>query len=75
MKGRQALFLLYQHFQIGETEGSLVSLQDLLDVRLANDNLRAFLNDWESVFAVMAKPPEEDVLEISFADSYSTVKG
>ena len=66
MKGRQALLLLYQHFQIGETEGSLLSLQDLLDVRLTNDNLRAFLNDWESVLAVMAKPPEEDVLETLF---------
>ena len=42
MKGRQALKMVYDHYNISETEGSLFELQDLLKVTLKGDNLRAF---------------------------------
>ena len=71
MKRRQVLWEIYHHYQIGVTEGSLINLQDLMSVRLNNDNLRAFLNDWESVLAVMATAPTDDVLETLFRTQLS----
>ena len=68
MKVRQVLWEIYRHYQIGVTEGSLLNMQDLMDVRLNNDNLQAFLNDWESVLAVMSPLPHEDVLHKPCSD-------
>ena len=66
MKGRQALKMIYDHYRISETEGSLLELQDLLRVSLKGDNLRAFIGDWEHVLTGMNPVPHDDVLETLF---------
>ena len=66
IKGRQIAFLIYHHFKISATEGSILEFEDLLAVELKGDNLRAFLNDWESTLLGLKKRPEVDVLESLF---------
>ncbi len=66
MKGRQILWLLYQHFKISQAEGSLLEFQDLLNVKLQGDGLRTFLNDWDSVLLAMAQEPPVEILETLF---------
>ena len=63
MKGRQALKMVYDHYKISETEGSLLEFQDLLKVTLKNDNLRGFHADWEHVLNGMNPMPADTVLE------------
>jgi hypothetical protein len=65
-KGRQALRMIYDHYRISETEGSLLELQDLMKVSLKKDNLRSFLMDWEHVFTGMNPLPDVAVLETLF---------
>ena len=66
LKGRQILFRMYQHFRISEAEGSVLDFQDLMQVRMKNDDLRTFLTDWEMVLTGMARIPDEDILEAMF---------
>ena len=39
------------HFKTNEEVGSLYSVEDLLKVRLLNDDLSTFINNWESVMS------------------------
>ena len=64
--GRQMLFLIYEQYRISEVDGALLDLEDLLHVRLHNDDLRNFLNDWEHVLTGMRQLPDEELLETLF---------
>ena len=69
MKGRQALWIIYDHFRINEEAGSLYDMQDLISIKLGNDsNLEAFLLNWEQVLSGLRKPPGEDLLEPLFLE-------
>ena len=69
MKGRQALWIIYDHFRINEEAGSPYNTQDLISVKLGNDsNLEAFLLNWEQVINGLRKPPGEDLLEPLFLE-------
>ena len=58
MKGRQVLYLFDQYFKTNEEVGSLYSVEDLLKVRLINDDLSTFLSNWESVMSGLNMPDE-----------------
>ena len=60
---RQMLFLVYEQYRISEVDGALLGLEDIMLVRLHNDDLRNFLYDWENVLAAIADQPSDDVLE------------
>ena len=47
LKGRQILFLIYQHYRMSEVEGHTLDFQDPLAVVMAEEDLKRFLNDWE----------------------------
>ena len=51
VRGRQVLYLFDQYFKTNEEVGSLYSVEDLLKVRLPNDDLSTFINNWESVMS------------------------
>ena len=70
VRGRQVLYLFDQYFKTNEEVGSLYSVEDLLKVRLLNDDLSTFINNWESVWAKSRKfgtqvyaPPQERFLQ------------
>ena len=59
VRGRQVLYLFDQYFKTSEEVGSLYSVEDLLKVRLVNDDLSTFLSNWESVISGLSHMPDE----------------
>ena len=59
VRGRQVLYLFEQYFKTNEEVGSLYSVEDLLKVRLHNDDLSTFIHNWESVISGMHHIPDE----------------
>ena len=66
LKGRQILWLVYQHYKTSEVEGDMLDMQDLLAVRMVSEDLRKFLNDWEMTLAGMRVVPQMELLETLF---------
>ena len=64
--GRQILLMVHEHYRISATDGALLDFQDLLEVKLQNDDLRSFLQDWETVLTQMKDVPEDQILEALF---------
>ena len=62
VRGRQVLYLFDQYFKTNEEVGSLYSVEDLLNVRLLNDDLSTFINNWESVMSGLSHTPDETTL-------------
>ena len=63
LQGRQIACLIYKHFVVSETEGASLELEDLLNVQIKGDNLRAFLTEWELTLASLKQVPDEIFLE------------
>ena len=62
VRGRQVLYLFHQCFKTNVEVGSLYSVEDLLKVRLLNDDLSTFINNWESVMSGLSHTPDETTL-------------
>ena len=62
VRGRQVLYLFDQYFKTNEEVGSLYSVEDLLKVRLLNDDLSTFINNWESVMSGLSHTPDETTM-------------
>ena len=66
VRGRQVLYLFDQYFKTNEEVGALYSVEDLLKVRLLNDDLSTFLGNWESVMSGLSHTPDETTLRDIF---------
>ena len=66
VRGRQVLYLFDQYFKTNEEVGSLYSVEDLLKVRLLNDDLSTFLGNWDSVMSGLSHTPDETTLRDIF---------
>jgi hypothetical protein len=66
VKGRQILKIIFNHFKVSEAEGQVLNFQDLLNVSLQGDKLRAFMATWDSVLGGMRDVPPEHILEHLF---------
>ena len=66
LKGRQILWHVHRHYKASEVDGQLLEYDDLLAVRLHQDDLRRFLNDWEMTMSGMKRVPDDDLLETLF---------
>jgi hypothetical protein len=58
--------MIYDHCNFSDTAGALLELQELLEVTLKGDNLRAFLKDWEHVLAGISPAHTDAVMETLF---------
>ena len=45
LKGRQTLWIIYESYNISDTEGAILEFRDLLNNHVKNENLRQFIND------------------------------
>ena len=72
IRGRQILWMVYQHFRLNQSYGSLYQVSDLMAVRMKGDSLESFVNTWDSVIAGMHKEPEPEIVENLF---YQQIKG
>ena len=63
LRGRQILLMIYQHYQLGETQGALLGLKHINAVRFRSEaHLEAFKNDWEMVLTNMKSVPDQETL-------------
>ena len=65
VRGRRVLAKLDAYFATSALHGSLYEFEDLLGVKLINENLVTFLN-WDTVFSGMKAAPEDNFLEPLF---------
>ena len=66
MKGRHLLLRFHEYFATSIKHGAIYGLEDLMSVKMVNDDLKGFINKWDSVLAGMKKEPEDNVLEAYF---------
>ena len=66
LRGRQALFIIYEYMRVSELAGALYDLSDLMAVRLNQDKLESFLNTWESTLTGMKQLPDPNTKEVLF---------
>ena len=62
LKGRQILFMIFEHFAVSTNAGLCFSITDLLSVRLTEDRLEQFLLNWEYVLnGIDTMPPDQEI--------------
>ena len=66
VKGRHLLLRFHEYFATSIKHGAIYGLEDLMSVKMVNDDLKGFINKWDSVLAGMKKEPENSVLEAYF---------
>ena len=66
VKGRHLLLRFHEYFATSIRRGAIYGLEDLMSVKMVNDDLKGFINKWDSVLAGMKKEPENNVLEAYF---------
>jgi hypothetical protein len=66
IKGRQIAWMIFEHFRITETEGAILEFEDLIAIELRGDNIKQFLNDWESCLINLKAVPPPEILESLF---------
>ena len=66
VKGRHLLLRFHEYFATSIRHGAIYGLEDLMSVKMVNDDLKGFINKWDSVLAGMKKEPENNVLEAYF---------
>ena len=66
VKGRHLLLRFHEYFATSIRHGAIYGLEDLMSVKMVNDDLKGFINKWDSVLAGMKKEPENNVVEAYF---------
>ena len=66
LKGRQMLWMIFRHFEITEEDGAVLEFQDLMRVEMVGNDIRTFMNRWDTVIVQLKKPPSADILRCTF---------
>ena len=72
LRGRQAVWLIYQYMNVSEQAGALYDISDLMGVRLYHDKLEPFLQSWQAVLTGMRSPPDPETQEVLFYKQLQT---
>ena len=46
MTGRQIMLMVYNYFRVTEVDNNILDVEDLIVVKLVNDDLRMFYGEW-----------------------------
>ena len=60
IKGRQITWLVFDHFRLSDIDGALLNWSELVHVSLKGDNLKQFLNDWDTTCTYIETLPDEE---------------
>ena len=55
-----------QYYKLNENDSALLETTDLIAVQLQNNNLEAFLHNWETTINGLRKIPDEELMEDLF---------
>ena len=61
LTGRQILYQIFSFFNIDETQGHILNMNDLLNVELYNDTLKMFDLAWEETLLPMGNDLDDGV--------------
>jgi hypothetical protein len=67
-RGRQVLWLVYDHYRMNDELGLIYDFRDLNSVRMRGGSLESFLNSWENVLLGMKKQPDEVIIRALFLE-------
>ncbi len=68
MKGRQALWIVYRHYDITEEAGVVYDFVDLMWLKWAgDDNMQLFLDHWTMVLSGLREQPTAETRKYVFA--------
>ena len=65
-KFKKITWLAYQKYRVHTAEPALMRREHLMQVQLQNDNLKAFLNDWNEVLLEMSEFVDDGMLATLF---------
>ena len=68
LKGRQITWLVFDHFRLSDVDGAMLNWDEILSLKLhmPGDNIKQFLNDWDTVFTNITGSPDPEILESLF---------
>ena len=68
IKGRQITWLVFDHFRLSDVDDAMLNWDEILrlELKMPGDNIRQFLNDWDTTFTNFNTAPDEDFLESMF---------
>ena len=66
VRGRQLLLRLHNYFATNALHGSVYDMEDLMNCKMVNDNLNAFLRNWDTILSGIPVQPDNSVLEPLF---------
>ena len=72
MKGRQLLWMIHQHYKVSAVDTELHDYKSFQSLRMRNNNLAAFVHEWETCLMNMSQVPSEAILHSAFFDQIST---
>jgi hypothetical protein len=64
--GREIAWMVYQHFKVTDVQGAILGIEDLVNVKLKNDNILEFLDEWDYVFCGLKEEPSATTTEEVF---------
>ena len=71
LNGRQLAFLVWEKYKRDEMEVGITEFYDLREVRLKNDNLKEFMQDWYDCLYGMRKEQDPEYLLSLFEEQVS----
>ena len=68
LKGRQVTWLVFDHFRLSDVDGAMLNWDEILSLKLhmPGDNIKQFLNDWDTTFTNVNGSPDPEILESLF---------
>ena len=66
VRGRQLLLHLHNQFATNALHGSVYDMEDLMNCLMVNQNLTAFIRNWDTILSGIPSPPDNSVLEPLF---------
>ena len=62
-RGRQIVYMIYDHFPVAGAHDSVLDYADLFTITLRNDDVQEFDTRWDEILLSMTKIPPDDFLE------------
>ena len=68
LKGRQITWLVFDHFKLSDVDGAMLNWDEIIRLKLhmPGDNVKQFLDDWDTTFANINGSPDPEVHESLF---------
>ena len=63
MTWRPVAWMIYDHFKVSDTDGTVLDLPDLVKVEIGNDTLQSFDTKWDETIVAMREHPDEEIME------------